>query len=244
MGKGIAFISLLAMSMALIALAGCTSGAQQGQQAGQQGQNTTYTISNSFDIAKAWIEKSPTYSFDGSGLKYLSSSDEYRCPYCFSYNFSFTSSHEGYGDRSGAALAQAATRHEIFVLVNDGVVEAAEIDGKWDELAQGYIGAGVGPQQGNASAGQGSGNGTGHEGSINSTGTGGEVLPPAEAVNYNSSLEVARDFIIKSRTYGADSYNLQFASSDSGQCAACWVFRFSYTSPQEGYGQRANATHS
>ncbi len=249
MDRKFLLFSITAVAVFCMALlAGCAGTGGQGQEQNQTGApNGTYTLENSFDIAKAWIEASPTYSFDGAGLKYVSSSDQFRCPYCFSYNFTFTSSHAGYGNRAGQALAQVATRHEIEVIVNNGVVESAVIDNAWDEMESKYL-AGEWPQQpatpeaGNSSQGAGD---TGGNATVPTTpASSGQTQPqqPAapgagSAATYASSLKAATAYVARTSTFGSDSYDLQFLSSDAYACDSCWTFRFSYSSPSAGYGQ-------
>ena len=55
--------------------------------------------------------------------------------------YTFTSSHAGYGDRSGKVTAQLITEHSIKIMIVDGNVESAVIDGKWDEIGQFMIGS-------------------------------------------------------------------------------------------------------
>ena len=53
----------------------------------------------------------------------------------------FTSSHAGYGNRSAQVTAQVITGHTIQVVIIDGIVDTAVIDGKWDEIGQFLIGS-------------------------------------------------------------------------------------------------------
>jgi hypothetical protein len=55
--------------------------------------------------------------------------------------YNFTSSHAGYGDRSGKVTAQVITGHSILITIVDGTVDSAVIDGKWDEKGQFLIGS-------------------------------------------------------------------------------------------------------
>jgi len=55
--------------------------------------------------------------------------------------YRFTSSHAGYGDRSRKLTAQVITEHSIKIVVVDGNVESAVIDGKWDETGQFMVGS-------------------------------------------------------------------------------------------------------
>ena len=87
-------------------------------------------------IAEGWIREAPTYSYDGSGLTFVSYVQQESNPVRHVLNYRFTSSHAGYGNRSGAVTAQVVTEHTIKVTIADSNVESAVIDGKWDETGQ------------------------------------------------------------------------------------------------------------
>jgi hypothetical protein len=55
--------------------------------------------------------------------------------------YRFTSSHTGYGNRSGMVTAQAITEHTIRITTADRNVESAVIDERWDEMGQFPIGS-------------------------------------------------------------------------------------------------------
>ena len=55
--------------------------------------------------------------------------------------YRFTSSHAGYGNRSGTVTAQVITEHTIRVTTADRNVESAVIDERWDEMGQFLIGS-------------------------------------------------------------------------------------------------------
>ena len=87
-------------------------------------------------IAAAWIESSPTYGFDGFGLKPEKYEILEAVPEQHILTYTFTSRHGGYGNRIGKMVTQALTPHSIEVTISDRNVSSAIIDGKWDELAQ------------------------------------------------------------------------------------------------------------
>ena len=93
------------------------------------------TEANSKEIARAFIENSSTYQFDGFDLDYQ---EMYvlRCPYCWMFIFEFTSRHAGYGNRTGQMLAQVITPHTAIVSVEQGEITYATLDGTWDMLTQ------------------------------------------------------------------------------------------------------------
>ena len=93
------------------------------------------TEAESKAIARAFIENSPTYQFDGFDLEY-NRTYAARCPYCWTFIFVFQSRHAGYGDRTGQMLAQVITPHTASVNLEQGVVTYAILDGTWDMLTQ------------------------------------------------------------------------------------------------------------
>lgn len=115
------------VAIAIIAVAGCI---QQGQN-----QYTWATEDESLEIARSFVENSPTYLFDGSDLAYVETIT-IKCPSCWRFVFSFTSSHAGYGDRTGQAIAQVITPHTARINVGNGTVNAATLDDEWDMHTQ------------------------------------------------------------------------------------------------------------
>lgn len=94
--------------------------------------------------AESWIRKAPTYAHDGSGLVFAGDVPAGSDPVMHNLSYTFTSSHGGYGNRTGAVTAQVITEHSITLsLTYDGIVQSAVIDGKWDEIGQYLIGSEV-----------------------------------------------------------------------------------------------------
>lgn len=89
-------------------------------------------------IAKHFIMNAPTYAFDGidGTFRLIQTTSLESWPVQYVVIFSFESSHAGYGDRSGEALAQVVTTHVAWVKVVNGEVVQAVIDETWDELNQ------------------------------------------------------------------------------------------------------------
>jgi hypothetical protein len=87
-------------------------------------------------IAETWIRGAPTYAYDGSGLTLVNYTMLESSPLRYQLTYRFTSSHAGYGNRSGMMTAQAITEHTIRVTTNDRDVESAVIDDRWDEMGQ------------------------------------------------------------------------------------------------------------
>lgn len=87
-------------------------------------------------IAETWIEAAPTYSFDGFDLKLENHEVLETFPEQHFMNYTFTSRHGGYGNRTGQVVTEALTPHTIEIAVSEGEVRSAVIDGEWDEIAQ------------------------------------------------------------------------------------------------------------
>lgn len=93
------------------------------------------TEQQSKETAESFAENSATYQFDGSGLE-LASSKALDCEQCYEFAFEFTSSAAGYGDRTGMMLAQVITPHKAVIIVKEGNVDSAVLDGEWDMVKQ------------------------------------------------------------------------------------------------------------
>ena len=89
-------------------------------------------------IAKHFIMNAPTYAFDGidGTLQLVQTTSLESWPVQYIVILSFESSHAGYGDRTGEALAQVVTTHVATVKVVNGEVVQAVIDDIWNELDQ------------------------------------------------------------------------------------------------------------
>lgn len=92
-------------------------------------------------LAERWIRDAPTFRFDGSDLTFVRNMQLESDPVRHVLTYRFTSSHAGYGNRSGAVTAQVITNHTITLVIVDGIVQSAVIDGKWDEMGQFVIGS-------------------------------------------------------------------------------------------------------
>ncbi len=68
--------------------------------------------------------------------------------------------------------------------------------------------------------------------------TGGES-PIEESSPEAESLEIAREFVLKSPTYRFDGENLTYIETLTAKCPNCWVFIFEFTSRKAGYGDRS-----
>ncbi|MFH1977890.1 MAG: DUF333 domain-containing protein [Candidatus Aenigmatarchaeota archaeon] len=81
------------------------------------------------------VLSSPTYTFDGSNLEHTGT-EQLQCSYCWAFTYTFESSHSGYGDRTDEVLAQVITPHEAVVIVTQGKVTGADLDGQWNMIRQ------------------------------------------------------------------------------------------------------------
>ena len=85
------------------------------------------------DLAVEYMMNSPTFTFDGIDgsmeIKEVMIAESF--PVQYFITIEFQSSHAGYGDREGQALAQVITSHEARVVVVSGEVTTAVLDGVW-----------------------------------------------------------------------------------------------------------------
>jgi hypothetical protein len=95
------------------------------------------------ELAESWIREAPTYKYDGSGLRLVNYVQQESYPVRHVLTYKFTSSHAGYGDRSGKVTAPVITDHTIKITIIDSTVDSAVIDEKWDEMGQFMCGSGL-----------------------------------------------------------------------------------------------------
>jgi hypothetical protein len=93
------------------------------------------------ELAESWVREAPTYKYDGSGIGFVNYVQQESFPVRHVLTYNFTSSNAGYGDRSGKVTDQVITEHTIKIVIIDGNVESALIDGKWDEVGQFMVGS-------------------------------------------------------------------------------------------------------
>ena len=104
------------------------------------------TMHSSRLIGERFLGRSPTFIFDGIRGS-IEIGDIDRCVpsnTCFTFHFSFRSTHPGYGDRGGEVLADVITVHEARITVEQELVTRGVIDEKWDIMAQRFL-PGKGP---------------------------------------------------------------------------------------------------
>jgi len=90
------------------------------------------------EMAIEFVERSPTFSFDGipGSIEVVDVVAAESYPVQYFITVAFECSHAGYGDRTGQVLAQVITRHVMRITVSDDRVLSAVIDGQWDEVNQ------------------------------------------------------------------------------------------------------------
>lgn len=105
------------------------------------GEEKPFTEEKSKEVAREFVENSPTYKFDGFDLEYKKTLyiEMKDCPYCWGFIFEFKSRHAGYGDRGGKMLAQVITPHKAMIIVQKNKVTRAMLDEKWDMLNQKFF---------------------------------------------------------------------------------------------------------
>ena len=100
-----------------------------------------YSEEGAIDLALHFLRNSPTYRFDGIPESVrVTGAYRARTPVpTWLVTIEFECRHSGYGDRTGQVLLQVITSHTIGVIVEEGRVIRATIDGVWDEIAQKMI---------------------------------------------------------------------------------------------------------
>jgi hypothetical protein len=93
------------------------------------------------EAAVDFVMSGPTFAFDGivDSLEVDSVMIMESFPPQYRVVIVFDSAHGGYGNRDGQVLTQAITPHRVDVLISEGIVRSAIIDGKWDELRQQFV---------------------------------------------------------------------------------------------------------
>ena len=105
--------------------------------AGPNGKDKIFSQEESQEIAEEFLRNSPTFVFDGmEETLELVDTLTARCPSCWAFIFEFDSRHAGYGDRTGQTLAQVITPHRAVIGVEQGKLNSAVMDEKWDMLEQ------------------------------------------------------------------------------------------------------------
>jgi len=128
-------LSLMAVASVFMASA-CSSG-EASQTTGPQG----ISQEESQEIARQYVTDEPTFVFDGMGETLaLVSTTTLKCPYCWEFAYQFDCRQSGYGNRTGLMVAQVITSHTARIVVQEGNVTSAVMDGSWDMMGQKRIG--------------------------------------------------------------------------------------------------------
>jgi len=138
-GCGIVTIITLVVSGTLLLMAAACTNMPTRNQAGENQARKVVSKQDSQKIATDFLRNSPTFRFDGieDTLKLAWSGGEEL--YHWEFHYEFQSRHAGYGDRTGLILAQVITDHRAQIVVEQGKVVHAVLDGKWDMLRQKII---------------------------------------------------------------------------------------------------------
>ncbi len=98
----------------------------------------TFTTEAVLGITQEFIKSSPTFAFDGIeetlSLELVAIRESF--PEQYVIEADFDSLHGGYGDRTDEMVIQVITPHTMNLVVINGEVTSAILDGKWDELNQ------------------------------------------------------------------------------------------------------------
>lgn len=92
------------------------------------------------NVATAFVKGEPTYKFDGmeETLK-VDVTGTFPEPGTYEVTATFTSAHGGYGDRTGLVVPQVLTPHSCVLMVENGEVTKAIMDGAYDMVAQKFL---------------------------------------------------------------------------------------------------------
>jgi hypothetical protein len=127
------------LAFSLFMASGCTNTLTQNQAGEEQGPRAV-SKEASQKIATDFLRNSPTFRFDGieNTLTMVWSGGEEEL-HRWEFHYQFQSRHAGYGDRMGLVLAQVITDHEAQIVVGQGEIAHAVLDGRWDMSRQKII---------------------------------------------------------------------------------------------------------
>ena len=131
MDRTLGFFSLSTLALVLVTASMLTSPTGSNVSAGPDG---------AAQVAKGFILNEPTFKFDGmkDTLK-VNVTGTYPDPGMYEVTGDFTSAHGGYGDRNGVIVTEALTPHECRIIVWNGRVTSAVMDGTYDMVLQKQI---------------------------------------------------------------------------------------------------------
>jgi hypothetical protein len=125
------------MVVASVFIASACSSSEASQTTGPEG----ISQEESQEIALQYVINEPTFVFDGMGETLaLVNTTTLKCPYCWEFAYQFDCRQSGYGNRTGLMFAQVITPHTARIVVQEGKVTSAVMDGSWDMMGQKRIG--------------------------------------------------------------------------------------------------------
>lgn len=128
---------LILLMTSLILMAFIPGGCRSPRETGTPG----LTEEDYRKIAQEFVMTDSTFLFDGikESLKLVETlrPDNKNS---FTFVFKFESRHAGYGDRTGQVLLQVITPHEAAITIEQGKINSALMDGRWDMLNQKMVG--------------------------------------------------------------------------------------------------------
>lgn len=135
MDKFIAAVSL-AMVVVMFGLVGAIAfGAPVATPGGR------YTADDAMTAARQFVTAENTYKFDGIAETLSIKMNRTVSDGVFEVIVEFTSRQSGFGDRTGQYLLQVLTPHRAVIIVENGRIASAVMDGRWDMIAQEMIDA-------------------------------------------------------------------------------------------------------
>lgn len=139
MGRKSILVLSASLAMCLLVTVGCSNMPSQDQASLNQ-EPKVVPEQDSQNIAVDFLRSSATFRFDGmeNTLKLVWSRADEKA-YRWEFHYEFESRHAGYGDRNGLMLAQVITDHRVQIVVEQGKVIYAVLDGKWNMLRQKII---------------------------------------------------------------------------------------------------------
>ena len=128
----LSYLLITALALLTVIAGACTTPSN--------GTNSNITEQEAQQLAEEFVRNSPTFTFDGiEGTLQLVETLYPDIENSWQFVFRFESRHAGYGDRTGQMLAQVITPHEAVVTVEQGKIESAIMDEKWDMINQTLI---------------------------------------------------------------------------------------------------------
>jgi len=145
MGKR--FVLALCLGLVLAGLVGCGGKGQEKATPTPQftlnypfsSEEENLRLEQDRRVAQDFLEAEATFRFDGLRETLLATESITRGEGEYEFVCRFQSQHARYGDRTGMVLAQVITPHVARIVVKQGQVTSAVMDGKWDMLKQQFL---------------------------------------------------------------------------------------------------------